>query len=158
MFWIRSTPNYESWIHPWKQSPKKRNLDQNINDSKSHIWIFGILFFINNISGSGIQLFYIRPYVSVDIIRAFLKFLNFLTESLKANKSSNFTIQFCSKNLIHFMNLSSLDFENNMLSQHDQKPFSLYKFSSLSLSVWCQKKRLHCNISWRLTTAFLKHC
>ena len=44
-------------------------------------------FFENIISGSGIQLFYTRPYVSVDIIRAFLKFLNFLTQSLKANKN-----------------------------------------------------------------------
>ena len=44
-------------------SPQKRNLDQNINDSKSHIFE-NIVF--------GIQCFYIRPYISVDIIRVFL--------------------------------------------------------------------------------------
>ena len=46
-----------------------------------------------------------------------------------AKKIPHFTIQFCSKNLIHFMNLNWLEIENNMLSQHSQKPFWLYKFS-----------------------------
>ena len=55
------------------------------------------------------------------------------------------------------MNLNSLDIENDMLSQHSQKPFWLYKFSSKHVSVWCQKKHLHCIISWRPRTAFLKH-
>ena len=47
-----------------------------------------------------------------------------------AKKITNFTIQFCSKNLTHFTNLNSLDNENNMLAQHSQKPLSLYKNSS----------------------------
>ena len=38
-----------------------------------------------------------------------------------------------------------------------QKPLWLYKFSSKHVSVWCQKKHLHCTISWRSKTAFLKH-
>ena len=33
----------------------------------------------------------------------------------------------------------------------------LCKFSSKHVSVWCQKKHFHCNISWRPRTAFLKH-
>ena len=79
-----------------KQSPKKRNLNQNINDSKSHIWIFHIFifqshiwnfFFENIISVSGIQLFHIRPHVSLDIVTIFYYYLNFLAESLKANKN-----------------------------------------------------------------------
>ena len=57
-----------------KQSLKKRNLDQKINDSKSHILFF---FFEDIISVSGIQLFYIHPHVSVDIIRVFFNFLIF---------------------------------------------------------------------------------
>ena len=74
-----------------------------------------------------------------------------------AKNFTHFTIQFCSENLTHFMNLNSLDIEKNMLSQHSQKPFSLYKFSSHHFSVWCQKKHLHCFIFWLAKTAFLKH-
>ena len=55
------------------------------------------------------------------------------------------------------MNLNSLDTENNMLPQRSQKPFSLYKFFSKHVPVWCQKKHLVCTISWRQRTAFLLH-
>ena len=56
-------------------------------------------------------------------------------------KITYFAMQFCSKNLIHFMNLNSLEIENNMLPQHSQNPFWLYyKFFSKHISVWCQKK------------------
>ena len=55
------------------------------------------------------------------------------------------------------MNVNWLDIENNMFSQHSQKPFSLYKFLSQHFSVWFQIKHLHCIISWRPRTAFLKH-
>ena len=47
--------------------------------------MFVILFFENIISG--IQLFYIRPPVPVDVIRVFF-IPDFLAESLKANKKS----------------------------------------------------------------------
>ena len=47
--------------------PKKRNLNQNINYSKSHIWNS---FFENCILD--IQSFYICPHVPLDIIRDFL--------------------------------------------------------------------------------------
>ena len=55
-------------------------------------------------------------------------------------KITYFAIQACSKHFTHFMNLNSLDIENNMLSKHCQKSFSLYKFSRKHVSVWCQKK------------------
>ena len=64
-------------------------------------------------------------------------------------------IQFWSKSLTLFTDLNSLDIENNMLPQHSQKPFSLYKFSGRHVFVWCQKKYLHCTLSWRPRTAFL---
>ena len=57
-----------------------------------------------------------------------------------AKKITHFTIQFRLKNLTHFTNLNSLDIENNMLSQHSQKPFWLYKFSTMHVSVRSQKK------------------
>ena len=111
--------------------PKERNLDQNINDSKSHIWNS---FFENIISG--IQLFYIRPQVLVDIIRVFFNFRFSSRKSLKKSQKqqklakyiTHFTIQFGLKNRIHFTNLNSLDIENSMLLQHNQKPLSLYNF------------------------------
>ena len=110
------------WLKCPKAVPKKRNLNQNINDSKSHIWNY---FFENIILG--IQLFYIRPDIPMDIIRFFF---NFRFSSRKSQSQqqlekniTRFTIQFHSKNLTHFMNLNSLDIENNMLPQQSQKPF-----------------------------------
>ena len=86
--------------------------------------------------------------------QSFFLIADFLAESLKAKqklakKITHFTIQFCSKNLTHFTNLNLLDIENNILLQHSQKPFSLYKFSSKHFSGCCQKKHLHCTISRR---------
>ena len=71
-------------------------------------------------------------------------------------KITYFAIQVCSKHLTHFTNLNSLDIENNMLPKHRQKSFSLYKFFRKHDSVWCQKKHLHCIISWQPRIAFLK--
>ena len=73
-----------------------------------------------------------------------------------AKKISHFTAQFRLKILTYFTNLNLLDIENNMLLQRSQNPFWIYKFFS-SDSVWCQKYHLHCTISWRPRTAFLKH-
>ena len=72
-------------------------------------------------------------------------------------KITYFAIQIRSKHLTHFTNLNSLDTENNMLPKHWQKPFLLYKLFSKHVSVWCQKKHLHCTNSWHPRTAFLKH-
>ena len=72
-------------------------------------------------------------------------------------KITYFAIQVRSKHLTHFTNVNSLDNENNMLPKHCQKSFSLYKCFRKHVSVWCQKKHLHCTISWHPKTAFLKH-
>ena len=110
---------------------------------------------------SAIQLVYIRPHISVDIISFFFfNFLIFYQQVLKPTKTSEKVHSFYDKvllKIILFMNLNSLEIENNMLLQHSQKPFSLYTFSSQHFSVWCQKKHLPGIISWRLRTAFLKH-
>ena len=55
-----------------------------MNDSKSYIWNS---FFWKYLAISGIQLFYIRQHVSIDIIRVFILILDFLAEILKANKN-----------------------------------------------------------------------
>ena len=72
-------------------------------------------------------------------------------------KITYFIIHVRSKHLIHFTNLNSVDNENNMLPNHCQKSFSLYKCFKKHVSVWCQKKHLHCTISWHPRTEFLKH-
>ena len=56
-----------------------------------------------------------------------------------AKKITHFTIQFRSKNLNHFTNLNLLDIENNILLQHSQKSFSLYKFSCKHFLVGVRK-------------------
>ena len=83
------------------------------------------------------------PHVAIDIIRVFFYFRFSSRKSQNqqnlAKKITHFTIQFFSKDLTHFTNISSLDIENNTLPMHSQKPFSLYKFSSKHVSVWCRK-------------------
>ena len=100
----------------------------------------------------GMQLFYIHLNVPLDLMRIFSK-------KKLAKKIIHF-YSFAQKNLIHFMNLNLNDIENNMLPQHSQKSFSLYKLFSKHVSVWCQKKHLQkwCStISWRALTTLLKH-
>ena len=57
----------------------------------------------------------------------------------------------------HVTNLNSFEIETNMLPKHRQKTLSFYEFSSKHVSVWRQKKHLHCPISWSPRTTFLKH-
>ena len=89
---------------------------------------------------------YINPHVPADIIKVFSDFIFSGRKSQSQQKLlikiTYFAIQVCSKHLTHFMNLNSLDNENNMLSKHFQKSFSLYKFSRKHVSVWCQKKNI----------------
>ena len=73
----------------------------------------------------------------------------FLTKTSKKDHTFYNTVS-----LNNFTNRNSLDIENNILPQHSQKPFC--KFSSRHVSVWCQKKYLHCTLSWRPIIAFLK--
>ena len=67
-----------------------------------------------------------------------------LTKTCK--KITRVTIQFCSKNLIHFTNINSLNIENNMFLQHNQKPFWLYKFlANMFTAPFLDTQELH---SW----------
>ena len=134
-------------------------MDQNINNSKvSYLEFFFWKYYFGNTK------FLYLSRRSIGYHHIF--FFNFRFSSRKsqsqqklAKKITHFTIQFCSKNLSHFTNLNSLDIENNILSQHSQKPFWLYKFSAnmFLVSVWCQKKYLYCTLSCRQRTKFLKH-
>ena len=55
------------------------------------------------------------------------------------------------------MNLNSLNIVKNILSQHSQKPYSLYKFSSKYVLGYCQENILDCPMPRHPRTAFLKH-
>ena len=74
-----------------------------------------------------------------------------------AKEITHFTIPFRSKNLTHFTNFSSLNIIENILPQHSEKPYSLYKCSSKHVSGWCQKKHLYCIISRCSRTSFSNH-
>ena len=92
-------------------------------------------FFENIISG--MQTFYVCPDVPLDVIKNFfnIRFSRRKSQSQQnLAKKITFTVQFCSKNLTHFTNSNSLDIENNMLPQHNQKPFWLEKFSANMLN------------------------
>ena len=57
----------------------------------------------------------------------FFNFLIFSKSKKTSEKFIHFTIQFCSKNLTHFMKFKkSLDIERNMVSQHSQKLYEFY--------------------------------
>ena len=104
--------------------------------------IFRIIFLKMVISR--IKHLYVCLDVRVNIIRVFF---NFRFPSRKSQGQKK----------IRFTNFNSLDIENIMLPQHRQKPFWLFKFFSEHLSVMCQKKYLHCTISWRPYAALLKN-
>ena len=74
-----------------------------------------------------------------------------------AKKITHFTIQFSWKNLTHFTNINSLNVVKNILPQHSQKSYWLYKFSSKHVPRSYQEKHLHCSISRRPRTAFSMH-
>ena len=94
----------------------------------------------------------------MDVIRAFFIPDFKVSKPIKTSeKDHSFLNIVLFKNLTHFTNLNSLFIEDNILTKQGQNPFPLYKFSSKLVSAWCQKKNLHCTISWHPTTAFLKH-
>ena len=115
----------------------RRNLEQNINDSKSS---FDFII-------SSIQLFYIRPHVPVDIITVFL--FSDLVEYLKAKKDHSFyNTVLLKKPHSHFTNPNSLDIENNLLRQHSQKLnmlLSLVKKKTICTAPFLEAQELH---SW----------
>ena len=55
------------------------------------------------------------------------------------------------------MNRNSLDIKNNMLLQHSQNFFCIYKFSSKKVSIWCQKNicaALILETLWKKTSVY----
>ena len=104
--------------------------------------IFVILF-----SKHFFRVYNLSPHVSMDVIRV-LFIPEFVAENLKANKNQPKR---------YFTKLNCFEIENKMLPKHSQRAFWAYKFSSKHVTVWCQEKYLHCTISWRPRSTFLKH-
>ena len=81
-----TTKNFKKnhWLKRPKAVPsKKRNLDQNINDSKSYI----VILFLKILLILFRATFLYFPHVPVDINRGFFLISDFLAGSLKANKN-----------------------------------------------------------------------
>ena len=140
-----------------KMSPKKRTLDQNINYSKSHIWNS---FFENIILG--IQIFFIRPHVPVDMIRVFSYFRFSSRKSQSQQKLVKKDHTFYNKVLLK----NTHSFYETQLTWHWKRyvPATQPK-TFLTLQIFQQtcfrlvskkKKHLHCTISWSPRTAFKK--
>ena len=94
----------------------------------------------------------------------FFNFLIFSKSKKTSEKFIHFTIQFCSKNLTHFMKFKkSLDIERNMVSQHSQKLYEFYftkiHFTNFPANIFLfgVRKHLYCIIFWPQRTAFFKH-
>ena len=100
------------------------------------------------------------PHVPVDIIRVFF-IPEFVAENLRANKNQqkdHSLYNTVSLKKPHSFYESQLFWNwKQYAPKHSQKTFSVYKFSSKNVSVWCQKIHFHCTISWRPRTTFLKH-
>ena len=60
--------------------------------------------------------------------------VKFQSQRKLATIITHFTIQFYLKNTARFMNVNSLNIMKNIIPQHNQKPYSLYKFSSKPVS------------------------
>ena len=115
--WPTAKITKKHWIKRPKAVPKIRNLDQNINDSKSSIlnflfwkYYFGhtrFLYLSRRSSGHHQRFFLISRFSS----------RKSQSQQNPAKKITHFIIQFRSKDLTHFSNINSLDSENNMLSE-----------------------------------------
>ena len=85
-------------------------------------------------------------YFLQNVVKQIFRYSDFIFSGRKsqgqqklARKIIQNTTQFRSKHHIHFTNLISLHVQNNILPKRNQKPFSLYKFPSKHVFIWCQK-------------------
>ena len=91
--WVKKLKK-RHWLKRLNAVPKKRNLDQNVNDAKCNIWNSFFFFFKNIISG--IQLF-IFVHKLRWISSEFFLISDFLAESLKASQKSSWLYKFSKK-------------------------------------------------------------
>ena len=114
-------------------------MDQNINDSKSHLWNS---FFENRLFRECNLFISVHPCQWTSS-----KFFNFRSSSRKSQcqKKESFYNTVLLKESPSFYEPQLTWHENNMLPQHSQQPFWLYKVSMKYVSVWCQKNSFSLN-------------
>ena len=88
----------------------------------------------------------------------FFQFQIFWQKVSKPTKTIEKNHLFCNtislKKPCSFMNLNSLEIENNMLPQHSQNSFWFYhRFFGKHVSVWCQKKPFPLRHFWSTSKA-----
>ena len=115
--WSKTENKKKAWLKHPKAVPQKTKFGHQYKWFKiSHLKFFFmkilfrvyIFFYLSTRSSGHHQSFF------------YFRFFNRKSQRQQklARKSNHFTIQFRSKNLTYFENLSSLDIENNMLPQH----------------------------------------
>ena len=115
------------WLKHPKAVPQETKFGPNVKDSKiSNLEFFSWKYYFGHT-----KVLYM-PRCSSGYHQFFFKFRFSSRQSQSqqklAKKITHFTIQFCSKCFTRFMNHNSFHIENDMLLQHSQKPFWLYKF------------------------------
>ena len=123
-----------------QSSPKKRNLDQNINDSKSHIWNS---FFENIISAYSVFIFVHTLQWTSSFSFNFQIFKHKVSKPTKTREKWHSIYNTVSLKKRHSFLQISTHLTLKMIwsgKQHSQKPFWLYTISSKHVSVSCQKK------------------
>ena len=123
-----------------QSSPKKRNLDQNINDSKSHIWNS---FFENIISAYSVFIFVHTFQWTSSFFFNFQIFKSKVSKPTKTREKWHSIYNTVSLKKPHsFLQISTHLTLKIIWSgkQHSQKPFWLYTISSKHVCVSCQKK------------------
>ena len=118
----------------------------------------------NLICNSFFEIFFraynLSPHVPVDIIRV-LFIPEFVAENLKANKNQpkrSLILKYSFAQKTSLLRSSTVLKLKIRCSQNTAKSLlSLLNLLSLLVTVWCQEKYLHCTISWRPRSTFLKH-
>ena len=144
------------WLKRRKAVPKKRNLDQNINDSKSHNWNS---FFFRKCYFGHTTFLYLSRRSSGHCQKFFFNF-RFSSRKLEsqqnlARKITHFAIQFQSKNHTHLwtsthLTLKIICYCNTAKTLSDIKNFPADMF------LFGDRKNV-CTISWYPRTGFLKY-
>ena len=99
------------------------------------------------------------PHVSLDIVRLFFysRFSSRKSQSQKKKQKILLNTDFAQKTSLILLNLTSFTLKVTCSPNTAKSFLAVYKFFSKHVSVCCQKKHLHCTISWRPRTAFSKH-
>ena len=132
-----------------KQSTKKQNLGENMNNSKSHIK----KKFFENIF-SGIQLFYIRPHVPVDIFR--ISSVQKVSQPAKTTERS-LILQHIFTQKTSLILQTSTYIENNMVLQNSQNLSEFTKNFPVNMLLFSFWKTFAFHHFLTPKTAFLKH-